>query len=720
MTQPIYDEDYAVIRDYLQERSVRVTERWRIISQYDLMDDEGNIDEVELARIYELESITPPIIKYQTYSAFHNDLKQQIDRLIDKNKIKGENFEFYRKLNLSIDNNTLRINPEYGIKLLPLKYHEIQPITISDDAPIEGFKPAAMVKFIIHQQYPQYITYLHKYCRPLGTTDATFTDFNKEQKPSQPLDQDHIDHVIHLVKHFLHAQPYLPVRHRDTVFARLPLSTGTGYYDRTCYKTHALARLTRGEMYKQSPTSKGFYYNATVCQHTHIAHNLKSYGCPISTDDNSPELCDLVTRRLIAQRATMLFTRVHISTHDKRKIRPVYNVDPLFLKIEAMLTLPLMAQMRPTTSCIMYSLETIRGGCHYLDDIAQQYNSYFTIDWSSFDQMLPRIITDTYYTDFLESLVIINKRYARNVDYQKPDPDNYHKYFVKMSNLLHFLHEWYNSMVFVTADGYSYQRTSAGVPSGLFNTQLLDSYGNLFLIIDGFINYGFTDIEITNMRLFIMGDDNTGFTPLELIKLEHFIQWFESYALHRWNMKLSKSKSIITELRQKIEILGYRCNFGSPTRDVGKLVAQLAYPEHGVKLKYMSYRALGIAYAAAGQDETFHQLCRDVYMAYLQYQPELTRELKSKLRKHLPGIFKLLDEYFTIIDHTRFPSIYEVRDVYKKWLGPLPYTPRWDTSFFSDLPYYDKDDAITIKQYRTLYNIPRKPVKDYIIDHTII
>nr|UCW41646.1 RNA dependent RNA polymerase [Kacheliba Partiti-like virus] len=502
----------------------------------------------------------------------------------------------------------------------------------------------------------------------------------------------------------------------------MPLNTGTGYFNRHSYKTRALARLTRPEPYRDKPTSKGFFYNATYKKERHIIHNIKHSKSPRNERKVKSGMISRskVVKTFFAKRTTMLYTRNHISLKPKEKCRPVYNVDPVFLKLEAMLTFPGMVQMRPMSSCVLYGYETIRGGCHYLDHIAKSFNSYFTIDWSSFDQRVPRPITDIYYTDFLESLLVISHDYSPTLDHHPEQPQPTDVFFKKMSNLLHCLHEWYNSMVYITADGYAYQRLFAGVPSGLLNTQLLDSFVNLYLIIDGLLEYGFSPDEIRTFKFFIMGDDNSGMTNLPLQELEKFIAFFETYAQERWNMTLSQVKSIITSLRNKIEVLGYQVNFGTPYRLIDKLVAQLSYPEHGLKPKYMSYRALGIAYAAAGQDYEFHQFCRDVYMAFIEDKADLTSELKDKLRKHLSGAMRSDDDIFTDINFGKFPSIEEVRSVYREWKGSLQYSPKWDYSYFLTKPFVEEENYITMEQYRKIHNISRLPVRQYRIDDKII
>lgn len=710
MEDQILLDEFKTIRLYLEEKFSNTMERWRIINQYGLKDSEGNIDENAYLQIYAEEHNDVTLMKYLNNESYLNDIKMIIHTLKQRDIERKEDFEFYTKLDLT-KANPLRTNTNTGIRLLNLQYHSNMPVFATDDMPETGFRVAKPIQELIDQQYPTYKKILLEYCRPLGTTDATFIDFNKAQFPSTPPTPERQTIILELIKYFMDLKPYLPLHFESTVYAKLPLHTGTGYYDRSHYKTRALAKLTRPEAYKTKPTSKGYFENATHTTRRTTIHNFKHFKSPVKRDCDTKDDEETIFAKFIAQRATMLYTRNHISKLPKLKQRPVYNVDKIFLDMEIMLTFPILIQTRPTNSCLMYSYETIRGGCHELDRLARGFESYFTIDWSSFDQTLPRVICNAYYGEFLESLIVINKGYQRTIEYPTVEQDPA-VLFMKMSNLLHCLHRWYISMVFITADGYAYQRTAAGVPSGLLNTQILDSFGNLYVILDGLLEYGFSSEEIKTFKFFIMGDDNSAFTHLPLIKLQSFITWFSDYAYTRWHMTLSQTKSLITSLRQKIEILSYTCNFGTPTRPIAKLVAQLCYPERQMKPKYMSYRAIGMAYAAAGSDPHFHQFCRDIYYMYYLDKADLDLDIKRRLWKHLPGAFKSLDPTEINVDFTTFPKFHEVRAIYSKWQGSLKYEPKWDQSYFLSDPFIDEDDTQTILQYRLQNNIERPIVEE--------
>nr|UCW41654.1 RNA dependent RNA polymerase [Turkana Partiti-like virus 1] len=704
-------EEFIEMRDFLEERSHQLNERWRLINQHNLKDANGVIDYDELERLHIEENVNRPIQLITSAEGYEHDINELIENYKASNIARDEDFEFFRPIKES-DKIPERVNVEQGLNFVPLKYHKTRPKTASQQITEEGFKPDKPLLDLINNYYPEYRRIIEEYRRPLGTTDSTFNDFNKPQKPSEPFTQERKDRILYHLKKKLNVKPYKPVYYESIAFCKMPLNTGTGYFDRYHYRTRARARLTRSGIYKDKPNSKGYFYTATYKQHQIIVHNIKHYRSPVIIKTNSDKIKrNKIVQDFILKRVTMLFTRNHISRLFRLKTRPVYNVDPIFLKLEASLTFPAMIQARPISSCIMYSLETIRGGCHYLDHTAKNYSSYFTIDWSSYDQTLPRVITDFYYQDFLESLIVINKGYTSTINYRQHIPQPADVLFKKAHNMLNFLHEWYNSMVYVTSDGYGYQRTCAGVPSGLFNTQYLDSVGNITLLIDALIEFGLTDTEIDDIKLFIMGDDNTGFTHMNIFELDKFVNFFGRYSKRRWNMDISLDKCKVTEDRSLIEVLGYSCNFGYAKRSIDKLVAQLCYPERGINIKYMSYRAIGIAYAAGGHSSTFHQFCERVYFIYYKDRVDITSDVRKKVVYHLPGIFRAVDNYAEFINFEKFPTIEEVRKEYSEWKGSLSYEPRWDSSYFTDPPYYDGDDYITIKDYKKIHNIEDLPVE---------
>nr|QKK35382.1 RNA-dependent RNA polymerase [Erysiphe necator associated betapartitivirus 1] len=700
------------IRDYLHEAQLRIKQEWQNFqkSEYTSGYSEKYSTDHDLRRYY--DSARNYDAEHHKTDEYEHNFAQTFERYTHANANRNEPFEFYRPF-LPDEPPPNRV-PQPGLTILPYRYHTGQIVHITDEIPESGFSLHPHIQYLLDRKYSHYKQYTNKYCRPLGTTDATFHDFNREQVETQPISLERKQLVLPLVNHFLNALPYLPVHFVDTRFCNTPRSTGTGYFQRfsTFFRTHAY--YAHNKIYRLRPTSKGYFFNTVYEFSRTWMHHIKEHGFPfVPSDDYSDNIKNL--RIFFQKHVTMLFTRNHISDRDGAlKQRPVYAADDFFILCELMLTFPLHVMARypinGIKSAIMYSFETIRGSNHYLDSLAKSFQSFFTIDWSSFDQRLPRVITDLFFTDFLPGLIVINHGYQPTYEYPTYPDLTEHDMYHRMSNLLHFIHTWYNNMVFVTADGFAYLRLTAGVPSGILNTQYIDSWSNMFLLVDGLIEYGFTKSKILDIVFFVLGDDNSGFTQLSHHELSEFLEFFETYALRRFNMVLSKTKSVITIMRNKIETLSYQCNFGKPRRPLGKLVAQLCYPEHGPKDKYMSSRAIGIAYAAAGMDPEFHEFCHDVYNIFLPYAAPINDHTINMALKHLPGYFKILDSLATEISLEHFPSIEEVLNKYSKWQGYLTAEPKWNSSHFKYLPETVPNNYKTMTQYELEHNLQRPKV----------
>lgn len=253
-------------------------------------------------------------------------------------------FAFYTLLDHEVPDECL---PKPGIQQLPLFYHPGRLITETEDVPITGYPPHPLLMHLLHEKYPQYLHVTTKYYRPIGTTLATFQDFNREQKSTSPPDPDRIDTVLKLVIKKLAATPYQPVHFLDVLMTKMPLGTGTGYHNRRSFQRNAHARLSHPPEYADKPTSKGYYINAAIEANRLLVHYIKYYGIPFEdptvTSPPRPISKDILNQfdekleHFFNTFRTILFTRNHISKIEgPLKMRHVYAVDDLFLFIEAM------------------------------------------------------------------------------------------------------------------------------------------------------------------------------------------------------------------------------------------------------------------------------------------------------------------------------------------------------------------------------------------------
>jgi len=628
-----------------------------------------------------------------------------------------ENFEFYTQRTTQIPENRI---PKPGIEILDnLQYHTNSKDDLYKNQPDTGPRPMVGVTNIIREFFPQFLEDLRIWCRPKSSNDSIFNDFNHEQHPVNPFTAERATRLLPLIDHFLGIQPFDIVHYCDTRFYPWKLSTRADYFH-----NHSRARKKHATQshpdYATGPTKKSYFINAHLFYDRSTVHNIKNYGFPFKpTGDMHRDqgLLDLWFKKI----PTELLVRTHISKRDKLKVRPVYNAPMIYIRLECMLFYPLLAQARKRDCCIMYGLETIRGGMIELEKISNKFSSFLLIDWSRFDHLAPFMISTFFFKKWLPTKILVDHGYAEINNYD----DHVHSFTAqaakhgvnieskvysdrpeipvfaeKVNNLINFLETWYRKMVFVTPDGFAYRRTQAGVPSGILMTQFIDSFINLTVLLDGMIEFGFTDEEIKAFTVYIMGDDNVIFTLLTLQKLIEFFDWFVTYTLHRFGMVINISKSAVTSIRRKIEVLGYTNNYGLPSRSISKLVGQLAYPERHVTDVDMCMRAIGFAYASCGQSRCFHSLCEKVFQHYFAKVSISGIVNLSNMKGDLPGMFFA---YPDVADHIRldhFPKIEEVRSVLSQFSGYLKETPLWDYSYFKNRPNPERENPITLAEFQ--------------------
>jgi hypothetical protein len=623
---------------------------------------------------------------------------------------KNEPFEFYKPVNP--DKKYLfdpHRSPAPGILSLPFRFHKQSRPTATSEIDSHVLDP--ILSTILYSQFPQYLFHTNALCRPDEIQDSTFSDFNKEQKSYPPVPPSIISRIIPLICLLMNALPFRPLHYVDSFFTKLPLSTGVSYFYRQSYDLRAHALFAHNRDYATKPTSKGYFLNSFTLWARSIVHKIKEHGMPFSPDSLSPSEQRSHLRSFFMQHATMLFTRSQISkTLGPYKLRPVYAMDTLFLALETMITFPLHVLARSTKSCVLFSLESIRGGCARIDFLSQNFRTYLCIDWSSFDQRVPFIIIDLFWTVFLPSLIVISHGYLPTTEYSTYPGLTPDMLFNRIFNIICFLRTWYFNCVFLTHDGYAFVRLFAGIASGMLNTQYLDSFCNLFLMLHALIHYGCTDEEILQIMFFVLGDDNVLLTSWDYKRLRDFLVFLETHSLLRFGMVLSPTKSLLTSVRSRIEVLGYTVNLGSPRRPIDKLVAQLCYPEHSFNPGYMSDRAIGIAYAAAGSDTTFHAFCKSVHDAYLPYRI-INPDIHSKLH-HLPGFMRAIENISDIIDLTVFPTQFHISTLYSTWQGELPQDRKWSPSHFLSSPAFTHPNSVTMMKYMADNAISFPPVPD--------
>jgi hypothetical protein len=339
-----------------------------------------------------------------------------------------------------------------------------------------------------------------------------------------------------------------------------------------------------------------------------------------------------------------LHARSHlVSYSDPDKIRMVYGVPKLLLLVELMFLWPYFYYLRNNDTVIAWGYETLNGGFYKLasklDSLKYKPQTWLCLDWSQFDKRARfSVINDVH--DAIHNSIEFHRGYVPTTHYPSHHLDA-ENFSVRMNRL----YKWMRNAVKFTPirifDGSEYKRLHSNIASGLLSTQLLDTWVNFIMITTCLLSLG---IKIDNHTLMkLLGDDSIIALRELILEKDYnpFLERLELEANKRFGAKLNSRKSIIKPSIQGCHFLGYVYDNSIPKRDYYHLLAQLLYPERGWTLSSLAGRAVGIAWASAGQSKLVYNVCNDVYkyivslghtpdssgLKYLEYQGLTTNDL---------------------------------------------------------------------------------------------
>jgi len=155
----------------------------------------------------------------------------------------------------------------------------------------------------------------------------------------------------------------------------------------------------------------------------------------------------------------------------------------------------------------------------------------------------------------------------------------------------------------------------AGIASGFFQTQLLDSIYNMFILLNILARMG---INIEKVKMKVQDDDSI-IALTELIPpLLH--QSFSDYLAQQYlGAILNIIKSKISNQLNGLSLVGFTNQAGIPVKLRDELLANLLYPERKSDENKLMVRAIDIAYANCGYDPFVYRICENIYN-YLRYK----------------------------------------------------------------------------------------------------
>jgi len=349
-------------------------------------------------------------------------------------------------------------------------------------------------------------------------------------------------------------------------------------------------------------------YNEIFVHNRALVHEIKYGSRNFWTSDGVPKPYYWNT----------LHARSHIVASDEPdKIRAVFGSTKLLLQVENCFVWQLQrCYLNNEEGRLLWGREIMKGGWKKLMREIESNgtpNTVLTLDWSQFDKrllhVLIRIVHDIWRTYF---------------DFTLYQPTSFYP-FAKPKDPLHIerLWKWMTYSITHTPillpDGRLYAWTYNGFGSGYQQTQLMDSFVNMIMILTCLSSLG---INVKSERFWIrvQGDDSlvTFFERVYDLFGPNFLVMLEHSALFYFNAKISIKKSKIGNRLNGMTVLGYFNHNGIPFRTDEDLLRHLFFPERDQDWTRLAASAMGLAMASCGCSTRFYNVCYDIWRRLTQ------------------------------------------------------------------------------------------------------
>jgi hypothetical protein len=311
----------------------------------------------------------------------------------------------------------------------------------------------------------------------------------------------------------------------------------------------------------------------------------------------------------------------------------------------------------PGITPMLWGYETFTGGWLRLNrDLFSSYikHSFVTLDWKRFDKRAYfSVIKRIMYG--IRSFLDFENGYLPTKDYPDTKSDWTHERALRLERLwLWTLENLFNAEI-VLPDGSMYKRHYAGIPSGLFITQLLDSWYNYTMLATLLSAIGF-DPKACIIK--VQGDDSIIRLCVLLPPDAHdsFLAKLQELADYYFKSVISIDKSEVSNTLNGCEVLSYRHKHGMPYRDEIAMLAQFYHTKaRNPSPEITMAQAIGFAIASCGNHERVLLVLQDVYKHYAQQGFTPNRAGLSLVFGNSPDL--VIPHY----DTSHFPSKREIK-----------------------------------------------------------
>jgi hypothetical protein len=473
-------------------------------------------------------------------------------------------------------------------------------------------KPYPPMDNFINKERPD-LLYLHKkYKRSSGAKEDIYRDFLKNDiEYTPPIFDKHFLHAIDIV--WRKTAPMLPlytIHFCDTRNYPFKLSTSA---EAPYTRDPSWARLIEEAHARGvTPDAKISFANLSpwIFQTGRLhAHQIKSGA---------------INEWSIDQEAQMHVRRHLVLADEPDKLRTVYGYQKFGIIIEVMFLWDYARQIRQYGSRhTLWGYETRKHGHKRIWNqlyTGNRKNRYLGIDYSGFDRTVPFWLMEiafeiifSHFETWTQYFPTLLKEYSdtssRAEDlFRLRQAIKYYCYHTKMCMY----------------DGSLWQRIFAGLPSGMFGTNIIGTVVNMLVYVTTLLEMEMpssavaatNDNKEANCNDKFLGDDLAGripFLPAWCTSDLQFLDVYTQIVKERFGMIVHPTKSIITSDLSEIKILGYFNDHGIPRRPAEELYARLLFPERDTNKAKFKAQIIGMAYATNGYDQEAYDTLKQLY-----------------------------------------------------------------------------------------------------------
>jgi len=388
-------------------------------------------------------------------------------------------------------------------------------------------------------------------------------------------------------------------------------------------------------------------YNEILIYNRTLIHQIKEGHHTFFKSDGTP----------IPYFWNTLHARSHVvAEHEPDKIRAVFGATKLLLMTENMFIWNLQRiYLNEATGALLWGREIMKGGwLKLLNELNSKGkpNSFLAIDWSQFDKRLLHDLIDTVH-DIWRSYFSF-ELYQPTSFYPQANPRNPQR----IERLWHWMCYSIKHTPILLPNGELYKWTYSGFGSGYQQTQLMDSFSDIIMVLTCLSSLGI-NIKHDSFWIKVQGDDSlVGFFEYTYALYgPGFLDKLAESALFYFNAKLNIKKSLFQDRTDGLTVLGYFNINGFPYRTDEDLLRHLFFPEKLQNLERLAASALGLALAATGCSTRFHSLCEFIWNK-LVHEYGITPNFSQLVWLQKTNIYSRLDEFATTKE---FPTQIELR-----------------------------------------------------------